>query len=55
MSSAGIRSSQRHLREIDTRIYGHFLVPIVMATVKWSIKSFEFKMEGDKTYGVQFS
>jgi hypothetical protein len=50
MSSAGIRPSQRHLREIDRRIYVHFLVPIDMVTVKWGIKSFELKMEGDKTY-----
>ena len=36
MSSVGIRASQRHLREIDTRIYGHFVVPIAMAWPHWS-------------------
>ena len=43
MSSAGIGPSQRHLREIDTRIYVHFLVTIVIASVKRNIKSFEFQ------------
>jgi hypothetical protein len=49
MSSAGIKPSQKHLREIDICIYVHFLVAIFLFAVKRYIRNFEFKIEVDKT------